>query len=399
MHTELGKTVGPSFGTFVFKHSSALARVCRRVLSLRGATVIFTLFFIVAPGGAYAMYEEDTLFRAKVIEVVSEDVVPLPGARATVTVQTLRAEVLTTGEIITIENDRQRLQRGDVFFANYIDTSEGRFYTVREPDRRFALALAVGFFALVVIAIGGWIGLRALIALGVSFGIIIPFLLPALATGTSPLLISFGFSALILALTMAITHGINRLTIASFVGSILTVLVAVLAGAFFTSFARLSGFADDSATILNLTTGGTLNMEGLLLGALIIGFLGVIDDLAITQVAMAAELKKANPELSRLEIYKRTMRVGREHLGAVVNTLFLAYAGAAMPLLLLFGLSPASPWLLVNSEIIAVEVVRATVGGFALALALPITSALGALVASHIKDASSGHTHAHHHHH
>lgn len=362
------------------------------------AVIVSTFATLVTPSVALALYDEDTLFRAKVIEVVSEEVVPLPGASVTITVQTLRAQVIGTGEIIVIENDRVRLKKGDTFFANYIDTQDGRFYTVRDPDRRVALAFAIGFFALAVVAIGGWIGFRALISLVVSFAIIIPFLIPALATGTSPLLVSFFFSALILALTMGITHGINRLTVASFVGSILTVLVAVVAGAFFTSFARLSGFADDSATILNLTTGGTLNMEGLLLGALIIGFLGVIDDLAITQIAMAAELKKANPELSRLEIYKRTMRVGREHLGAVVNTLFLAYAGAAMPLLLLFGLSPASPWLLVNSEIIAVEVVRATVGGFALALALPITSALGALMASHLKD-TSGHTHHHHHSH
>lgn len=335
---------------------------------------------------------DESLIRAEVIEVVSEEVVPIPGAGATALFQILSARVIETGEIIRIENDRQRLKKGDVFFADSIETTDGIVYTVREPDRRGALVAALALFAIAVAAIGRFVGIRALVALGVSFAIIIPFLVPALASGTSPLLLSLGFAAVILALTMAITHGVNLLTGVAFVGSMITVLIASVVGAFFTSFAHLSGFADDSATILNLTTGGTLNMEGLLLGALIIGFLGVIDDLAITQVAMAGELHKANPDLSRHELYQRTMRVGREHLGAVVNTLFLAYAGAAMPLLLLFGLSPASPWLLVNSEIIAIEIIRASVGGFALALALPISSFLGAWVAPRLKNTK------HHHH-
>jgi uncharacterized membrane protein len=156
-----------------------------------------------------------------------------------------------------------------------------------------------------------------------------------------------------------------------------TIIIAIFLGEFFVSFAQLTGFADDTTTILNLTTGGTLNMHGLLLSAMIIGILGIVDDLAVTQVASVAELHRANSALSRKELYKRAMRIGREHFGAVVNTLFLAYAGAALPLLLLFALSPSSPWMLVNSEIIAIEIVRASVGGVALALVLPIATFLG----------------------
>jgi uncharacterized membrane protein len=319
---------------------------------------------------------ENEFVRATVVDVLSESSVYAPGLQIERTIQNIRAQ-LDTGEYIEIENDRFPLEEGDAFFARFLEVDGEKMYTVQEPDRRMALGVAVGIFALVIIVIGRLVGLRSLVSLGVSFAVIIYGLLPALASGFSPIVVSITLSAVILALAMSITHGISRTTLAAFLGSIATILVAIFLGNFFVSFALLTGFADDTATILNLSTGGALNMQGILLGALIIGILGIIDDLTVTQVATVSALHEANATLTSRELYTRAMGVGREHLGAVVNTLFLAYAGAAMPLLLLFALSPASPLILVNSEIIAIEIIRAAIGGAALALAVPIATFFG----------------------
>lgn len=340
---------------------------------MRSAILVSLIVFFSLPLGAAA---EEEFIRATVVEVVSETQVYAPGLQAEQTLQVIRAQT-DAGVYITIENDRFPLAPGDAFFARYLDVDGERLYTVQEPDRRTALALAGALFAIVVVAVGRLTGLRSLVSLGVSFGIIMFVLVPALSSGASPILMSIVLAMLMLALAMLITHGVGRTTLAAFVGSIVTIVVAIFVGDFFVSFAHLTGFADDTATILNLSTGGALNMQGILLGALIIGILGIVDDLAITQVATVAALYEANNTLSKRELYQRAMRVGRDHLGAVVNTLFLAYAGAAMPLLLLFTLSPSSPFILVNSEIIAIEIIRAAVGGAALALALPIATLCG----------------------
>lgn len=342
---------------------------------LRPFLAIFAITLLVSvPVATFAV--DGDLIRAEVVEVTREERTFIPGFETERFVQVLEAKT-DDGTFITVENDRLLLEVGDVFFANVLETPDGPIYSVQEPDRREALLISVILFGIVSVIIGGLTGFRALISLGVSFIVIIYFLLPALSSGASPILVSAFFSALILALAMGITHGLNRTTLAAFLGSIVTIIVAILLGEFFVNFGHLTGFADDTTTILNLATGGSLNMQGILLGALIVGILGIIDDLTVTQVSTVQELHNVNPELSPRELYTRAMRVGKQHFGAVVNTLFLAYAGAAMPLLMLFTLSPSSPWFLVNSEIIAIEIVRAAVGGVALALALPISTMLG----------------------
>lgn len=344
------------------------------IRSTLSVLAVALLFFVPT----VALAADGDLIRAEVIEVLAEEQTYIPGFETVQYLQQLQAQT-DDGTFINVENDRTPLKEGDTFFANVLETSDGPLYTVQEPDRREALLVSIVLFGIVSIIIGGITGLRALISLGVSFIVIIYFLLPALSSGTSPILVSVGFSALILALAMGITHGLNRTTLAAYLGSIVTIVVAVFLGSFFVSFGHLTGFADDTTTILNLATGGSLNMQGILLGALIVGILGIIDDLTVTQVSTVQELHNVDSKLSSRELYTRAMKVGKDHFGAVVNTLFLAYAGAAMPLLMLFTLSPSSPWFLVNSEIIAIEIVRAAVGGVALALSLPIATLLGVL--------------------
>lgn len=336
--------------------------------------LFFAVAFLALPFFTYAA--EDNSFRATVTHILSEEREELPGTSAVILVQSLRAET-DGGEEVFIENDRVPLKEGDAFFGTYIEGPEGRIYSVRDPDRRGVLLVAVLLFAAITIAVARMTGLRSLASLTFSILVIVFGLLPLLATGAEPLLVSAASAAVILAVAMLATHGVSVETAAAWVSSMVTVIIAILVSEALVTAARLSGFAGDESAILNLTTGGSLNMEGLLLGAIIIGVLGIIDDLTITQVSTVAALQDANPSLSARELYARAMKVGREHLGAVVNTLVLAYAGGALPLLLLFSLSPASPLSLLNSDVLAIEIIRSAVGGMALALSVPLATALG----------------------
>ena len=145
------------------------------------------------------------------------------------------------------------------------------------------------------------------------------------------------------------------------------------------SLAKLSGAAQEEASYLHLEALPTLDLRGLLLGGIIIGALGILDDVTTAQVAVVDELKKANPSLSHGELYRRGISVGQEHIASLINTLVLAYAGASFPLLLVFALDKTIPlWVSLNAEFIAEEVVRTLVGSIALVFAVPISTFLAA---------------------
>jgi uncharacterized membrane protein len=165
------------------------------------------------------------------------------------------------------------------------------------------------------------------------------------------------------------------------------------------SWSRLSGFSAQESVYLNFNTGGTINLIGLLIGGIVIGVLGVLDDIAITQVAIVRELLASNERMRKREVFVRAMRVGREHVGAVVNTLALAYVGVSLPLLLLMYLGQSGPSAIYNMEVVAVEIVRIVVGSIGIILAVPIVTALAVrFLHPQKKGVESGDTvHAHYH--
>lgn len=357
---------------------------------MRHCSAFVALFLFILPVSALAN-EGAVLVRAQVREVLQERVERLPGFNVDTTIQELSA-TLASGEVVTVINDYVPLSEGDWFYTFPVDQVDGVEYRVHDVDRQQVLFWAVLLFVLVTVGVGGMVGARALFSLVVSIGLILYGLIPLLSSGYSPVLVSAVGAAVILALAMALTHGVTRLTLASYSAALVAVFVALGLGEVFVHAAHLSGFADSAATTVSLTH-GALNMQGLLLGALIIGVLGIVDDLAVTQAVTVAELRRSGMSASR-ELYARAMRVGREHLGSVVNTLVLAYAGASLPLLILFSYAPAPTMLLINSEVIAVEIVRAAVGGVALALVIPMATYLAILAGV---DRTGG-AHAPHHH-
>lgn len=343
-------------------------------------------------------------WRGKVLDIIAQEYREIPGTGTEHLYQTLDVEILDgprEGERITIENDYLELDIGDKFYFNYLQYVGGEdVYAVTNIDRRDALVFFALLFVVAVVAFGGWQGVRSLLALGGSFAAIVYVLLPGLLSGWNPLLLSFLVAAGILFGAIFFTHGFNRESVVAYTGTMISVFLTGILAVIAVSMSDLSGFISDESVYLNFNTQGTLNFTGLLLGAIIIGVLGVLDDIAVTQAAVVAELYGSNPTMSMREVYGRAIRVGREHVGALVNTLILAYTGVSLPLLLYFYLSPVSFGSLVNAEIFATEIIRTIVGSIGLIMTVPIVTTLAVIyLKGYVSKHPHSHSHGHGHHH
>ncbi|SNS93194.1 Uncharacterized membrane protein [Asanoa hainanensis] len=252
-------------------------------------------------------------------------------------------------------------------------------YAVLDHQRGVPLAVLIGLFALVVVAFGRWQGLAALIGLGVSFAILLTFILPAIAVGKPPLLIAIVGAAAIMFIVLYLTHGFSVQTSVAVLGTLVSLTLTGGLAFAATEALHLTGFGSEDTGLLAVFL-GEIDPRGLLLAGIVIGTLGVLDDVTVTQAATVGELAAANRTLGARALYRSATRIGRAHIASTVNTIVLAYAGASLPLLLLviIGGQPASTVL--TSEFIVDEIVRSVVGTIGLIAAVPVTTGLAALV-------------------
>ncbi|MEX0910355.1 MAG: YibE/F family protein [Candidatus Paceibacterota bacterium] len=341
------------------------------------------------------------ILEAKVIEVIDNKETSIAGTPNVTATQTLRVEITSgdmAGRFVTISNDYIELEAGDKFFLYYLKTINGdEIYTVGDYDRRLPILLLTGLFILTVLIFGGLQGLRSLLSLFGSFVVILYILVPGLLHGFNPILLSAVVAGTILFFAIFFTHGFNKESVVAFSGTMIAVGLTIILSIVAVAVAHLTGFASEDAVYLNIRTEGSLDFTGLLLGAIIIGVLGVLDDIAITQAAVVTELYNSGANLKPRAIYTKAIRVGKEHVGALVNTLVLAYTGAALPLLLLFSGSNESFLMIINREMFATEIVRTITGSIGLILTVPIVTLLAVYFLQGYKPKhQSGHTHSHH---
>jgi len=263
---------------------------------------------------------------------------------------------------------------GDKVLVNYSlgpDNSEN-FYVIGY-SRTGPIYWIAFLFALVVAVVGRSKGLRALIVLLLTFLIILKFIIPKILAGNDPLLTSILGSFFILILAVYITEGFKKTSTIAIFSILISLVITGLLSIWF------SAITSEEAVYLTGLAGGNINLKGLLLAGIIIGALGVLDDVIISQVALVKELKNSNQELPNFQLYRQAMRVGISHLSSMVNTLFLAYAGAALPLLILFNVKEP-PFLtftqVLDNEMMATEIVRTITGSIGLILAVPIATFL-----------------------
>ncbi len=253
------------------------------------------------------------------------------------------------------------------------------YYFYADTDRRTPLAWLGGLFALFVVALGRWRGVFALVGMVATLVILIGFMAPSVLDGHDPLLVSVVAAAAVAFVTMYLAHGLNPVTTVALAGTLSALGLTLGFSWVFFELAAFTGLASDEALVLPLISGG-LDVASLILGGAIIGALGALDDVTVTQASLVAELHYRNPLLGTRELVMSGLRVGREHIASTVNTLLLAYVGAGIPLVMLFAVSNQSLVMVANSELIAVELVRTLCGSLGLVAAVPITTALAALV-------------------
>lgn len=320
------------------------------------------------------------------------------------------ATVLSVDRSVEMEDGRRQYMmtaRGDDGEIYSVDTtlsfSEGMHYAlspgnrvilsvVRSPDggvtaymadavRTKGIIWAFVLFAVVTIAVGLKRGVYALGGFALTLGILAWFVFPQILQGANPVVIACVAGVAILAVNLYLSHGFTRNATIALGSTAVGVVLAWLVGAFFVAITKLSGLSDESAVFLYWQVGGVTLPEGLLLAGIILGTVGVLDDVAITQCETVAELKAANPAFPVRELFFRAMRVGRHHIASTVNTLVLAYAGAALPLFLIFRAdNSVSFWRFINTEAVAEEIVRTLAGTTALVLIVPLATALAAVV-------------------
>ncbi|MEV6699205.1 YibE/F family protein [Streptomyces sp. NPDC051453] len=287
----------------------------------------------------------------------------------------------TFTEIVQPDSPRQLHGNQKVIVAYAPDAPKELQYSVTDVNRRLPMTLLAGIFALAVVVVGRLRGVMALVALAVSFMVLTFFILPAILQGSNPLVVAVVGASAIMLIALYMCHGPTARTSVAVLGTLVSLLLIGLLGSLFIGWAALTGNTDDNTGLIHGLY-PSIDMSGLLLAGVIIGSLGVLDDVTVTQTSAVWELHQADPTMGRRGLYRAGIRIGRDHIASVVNTLVLAYAGAALPLLLLFSIAQSSVGTVANSELVAEEIVRTLVGSIGLVASVPVTTALAALVVS-----------------
>jgi uncharacterized membrane protein len=334
------------------------------------ASVLVTGLFLVGSAvrsrlrANAARFNADT-YKAQVIEITEEGLADLGDIRQPY--QIVRARVLE-GQWIEVVFEIDYGKRQVRAPGPPIRVGEQILITVSEapgmlPQAYFVdfvrtqpLVWLLGAFVALSLLVSGWKGVRSLLAMGLTLLVILGYLLPNILQGDDPVAVTVTGSFVILASTLYLVYGWTLKTHAAVLGTLTALLLTGLLAAFFVDFTRLTGFGSEEAMFLSQESATTINLRGLTLGGILIGALGGMDDLVITQASAVFELQAADPSIRLRELFRRAMRIGQDHVAATVNTLVLAYAGAALPLLLLVSLlgtvgELSQPWFVTESGV------------------------------------------------
>ena len=359
----------------------------RSLLAAVGALGVAALAAVVVlwPGEREAV-PENPAQRTEILDATLLEVTEVAGADNTgltpgaVTVD-VRARVDATGEELRFQTTDGT---GDLYRAGQkvrlaAITQEGldTTYFITDFRRAGPLIALVALFMAAVVWFGRGQGLRALVGLALTFAIIVGFMIPALLDGRSPLIVAIVGSLLVMIATLYLSHGFTAKTTAAVVGTSLALVLTGVLAVVFVGLANITGFSSEEARMANVQVGG-ISPRGLLLAGILVGGLGVLDDVTMSQSSLVFQLHRAKPAARFRELTQSALAVGRDHIAATVNTLFLAYAGASLPLLILFAGSPDGIGAVVTSESVATEIIRTLVGSVGLIAAVPLTTALAA---------------------
>jgi uncharacterized membrane protein len=351
-------------------------------------------------------------FKAFVSEVTPKECPDVPGqenfACSTLTLELVEGE--DKGESFQLNFSSgpgtRNVREGDEIIVGTVDQPQAETapgspaqskYFFIDFDRRLPLIWLALSFSVVVIALSRWRGLAALAGVAISLLVLARFVLPAILEGSSPLAVAIVGGSVIMFLALYLAHGLNAATTTAVLGTLASLFLTGLLAVLFVNVSIFTGAGSEEAAFLQINQ-SQVNLQGLLLASIIIGTLGVLDDVTVTQASAVWELRRANPTYGIRELYASAIRIGRAHIASTVNTLVLAYAGASLPLMILFSVSNRPLGQVLNTEIVAEEIVRTLVGSIGLVASVPITTGLASLVvtSSHrapLPREGAGHSH------
>jgi uncharacterized membrane protein len=352
------------------------------LLLLAGVILYSTFTKVELPGDGFSTVGSDTV-RAEVVQIIEEGEIDMGGHVQKY--QVARVKILE-GEYEGIpmeidygkrqvRSDEYDLAIGDKVMISLSKSADNviNAYFVDFVRTTPMIWLAV-IFAVAIVVISRWKGVGALLSMAFSLYVIIGYIIPRILVGEDPLRVSIIGSMILLGVTLYLTYGWTLKTHAAVLSMIAVLVITGGLSALFVVFAKLNGSGDENVMFLMQLMETPINLRGLLLGGMIIGALGVLDDLVTTQASAVFELHHANPNFGFRALYNSAMRIGQDHVAATVNTLVLAYAGASLPMLLMFSLARGDYGYLVNFAFIAEEIVRTLVGSLGLIAAVPITT-------------------------
>ena len=350
-------------------------------------------FNVELPGEGFSTFGADTV-RAQVTQIIEEGEIDMGGRMQTY--QIARVNILDgeyAGIIMEIDYGKRQIRSddydlsvGDKVVVSISKTPENviNAYFV-DFVRTTPILWLTGIFAVSIILISRWKGVRALLSTVFSLYIIIGYIIPHILVGEDPLTVSIIGSIILLGVTLYLTYGWTLKTHSAVISMILVLLLTGTLSALFVLFTKLNGTGDENVMFLMQLMETPINLRGLLLGGMIIGALGVLDDLVTTQASAVFELHHANPNFKFRDLFNSAMRIGQDHVAATVNTLVLAYAGASLPMLLMFSLARGDYGYLINFSFIAEEIVRTLVGSLGLIAAVPLTTAIAIFFATKVE--------------
>lgn len=355
--------------------------------------VVSLLFGLVLTAGVVVAQEADTAtdveiseeaLTGQVVEVIESEYREIEGVDGPQLYQLLKVKILKgsiKGSIVEIENGGfaqgrvYEYSKGDRLIISYTANPEGTpVFLITNVVRTRPLI----WFAIVAVVLIVWVGrfkgLTSIVGMIFSFAVIMLFIIPRILAGNSPVLISIIGSVVIVPVTFYLSHGFNSKTAVAVISTLTSLALTVILASFFVNLTKLTGLGSDDAMFLLTIKEVQIDLKGLVLAGIIIGTLGILDDITIAQVGIVFRLKELSPNLKGDELYYKAIEHGRDHIASMVNTLVLAYTGASLPILLLFADRSRGFNEVINMEMIAEEIVRTLIGSIGLVLAIPIST-------------------------
>ncbi|MBP6994186.1 YibE/F family protein [Candidatus Woesebacteria bacterium] len=266
---------------------------------------------------------------------------------------------------------------GDRLIVSVTQAQGKRVVSIIERDRTIPYLVLAALFVATVVVVGRLQGGIAIIAMALSFMLLVTVTIPQIIAGVDPIVVSLLTALIIVPLTFYLSHGLNQKTSLAILATLIALAITGFMSAFFTQITPLTGYASDEAAAITLRFGDMLKMSNLLIAGMIISSMGILDDVTIAQIGIVQSLHKAKPNMHARQLFLEAMKLGRDHIASLVNTLILVYVGAALPMFLLVYKSDAPLWVVIQREVVAEEIVRTLVSSVGIILAVPIATTFG----------------------